>query len=222
MLGLRRVAFSSLFRARLVAQHPLARHDCRAPEPLPSPAHSPQSPLFPTELARACALPASPSRDLRIEFAPQAAGLSPLVFFFLSPLIQISELMSELPDDEIQDLYAWVDTGECAAGLHPHVLCAAGTCAAGTPRIRSCPTHSPCFLHGLDIGQCHSRGRRETLPVTSATVRARRLHALTLCCRLCVCSLLRCRVQTNIQGRAAAHWRMNGARAHSRRFVQAC
>ena len=200
MLGLRRVAFSSLFRARLVAQHPLARHDCRAPEPWPSPAHSPQSPLFPTELARACALP----------------------FFFLSPLIQISELMSELPDDEIQDLYAWVDTGECAAGLHPHVLCAAGTCAAGTPRIRSCPTHSPCFLHGLDIGQCHSRGRRETLPVTSATVRARRLHALTLCCRLCVCSLLRCRVQTNIQGRAAAHWRMNGARAHSRRFVQAC
>ena len=76
MLGLRRVAFSSLFRARLVAQHPLARHDCRAPEPLPSPAHSPQSPLFPTELARACALPASPSRDLRIEFAPQAAGLT--------------------------------------------------------------------------------------------------------------------------------------------------
>ena len=79
MLGLRRVAFSSLFRARLVAQHPLARHDCRAPEPLPSPAHSPQSPLFPTELARACALPASPSRDLRIEFAPQADLLS---FFF--------------------------------------------------------------------------------------------------------------------------------------------
>ena len=173
--------------------------------------------------ARLCAscLPQQGSQD-RVRAPGWGAAQLVLVFFFLSPLIQISELMSELPDDEIQDLYAWVDTGECAAELHPHVLCAAGTCAAGTPRIRSRPTHSPCFLHGLDIGQCHSRGRRETLPVTSATVRARRLHALTLCCRLCVCSLLRCRVQTNIQGRAAAHWRMNGARAHSRRFVQAC